>query len=69
MITTMPGNEENQLLFTGEMLYPWMLDIYKNLKPFKGAANILANKDDWTKLYDKNKLKFHKNMAKKHGKS
>ena len=53
-------NEENQLLFTGEMLYPWMLDIYKNLKPFKGAANILANKDDWTELYDKNKLKLNK---------
>ena len=53
-------DEGNQLLFTGEMLYPWMLDIYKNLKPFKGAANILANKDDWPILYNKNILKLNK---------
>ena len=53
-------DEGNQLLFTGEMLYPWMFDIYKNLKPFKGAANILANKDDWPILYDKNILRLNK---------
>jgi pimeloyl-ACP methyl ester carboxylesterase len=52
--------EGKQLLFTGEMLYPWMLDIYKNLKPFKGAANILANKEDWSVLYDKDRLKLNK---------
>ena len=49
-------DKENQLLFTGEMLYPWMLDIYKNLKPFKGAANILASKNDWPILYDRDRL-------------
>ena len=27
----------DELLFTGEMLFPWMLDDYKALRPFKGA--------------------------------
>ena len=45
-------NRMMRFLFTGEMLYPWMLDSYKALKPsFKGAANILAKKNDWPMLY------------------
>ena len=39
-------------LFTGEMVYPWMLDEYETLGPLKGAAAILAAKDDWPALYD-----------------
>jgi len=42
------------------MLFPWMLDDYKTLKPFKGAAHILASKDDWPKLYDENTLRKNK---------
>ena len=50
----------DELLFTGEMLFPWMLDDYKALRPFKGAAHILASKDDWPKLYDENTLRKNK---------
>ena len=49
--------DNNDLFFTGEMLYPWMLDSYKTLKPFKGAANILAKKNDWPMLYSEKNLK------------
>ena len=34
-----------------------MLDSYKALKPFKGAANILAKKNDWPMLYSEKKLR------------
>ena len=43
--------------FTGEMLYPWMLDEYSSLRPFKNAANVLANKKDWPHLYSEEKLR------------
>ncbi len=39
-------------LFTGEMIYPWMFDDYKDLRPLKQAANLLAATDDWPALYD-----------------
>ena len=51
------NTENDELFFTGEMLYPWMLDSYKALKPFKGAANILAKKNDWPMLYSEKKLR------------
>ena len=35
------------------MLFPWMMDEYKNLKPFKNIALGLAEKNDWSILYDK----------------
>ena len=50
-------NYEETLFFTGEMLYPWMLDIYSSLKPFKGAAQILSEKSDWNNLYDEKILR------------
>ena len=50
-------NKKEKLFFTGEMLFPWMLDNYKMLKPFKRAANILADKSDWSILYDENNLR------------
>ena len=50
-------NKKEKLFFTGEMLFPWMLDNYKMLKPFKRAANILADKSDWPILYDENNLR------------
>ena len=34
-----------------------MLDEYSSLRPFKNAANILANKKDWPHLYSKEKLR------------
>jgi pimeloyl-ACP methyl ester carboxylesterase len=48
-----PGQE---FLFTGEMIYPWMFDQYANLQPLKEAAEILAAKRDWPRLYDVDRL-------------
>ena len=50
-------NKKEKLIFLGEMLFPWMLDNYKMLKPFRRAANILADKSDWPILYDENNLR------------
>jgi len=44
------------LLFTGEMIYPWMLDDYARLQPLKEVAEILAQTDDWPRLYDRERL-------------
>ncbi len=44
-------------LFTGEMVYPWMLDTYPQLQPLKDAANLLATKSDWPMLYDVGRLR------------
>jgi pimeloyl-ACP methyl ester carboxylesterase len=44
------------LLFTGEMMYPWMFEQIRALKPFAGAADLLAAHDDWPLLYDAERL-------------
>lgn len=44
------------LLFTGEMIYPWMFDQYRQLVPLKAAAEILARDASWPRLYDPDKL-------------
>ena len=44
---------DKPLLFTGEMIYPWMFDEYAGLRPLKEAAHLLATDADWPKLYDK----------------
>ncbi|OEF27566.1 alpha/beta fold hydrolase [Vibrio rumoiensis] len=38
--------------FTGEMVYPWMFEQMECLKPLKHASQLLAEKSDWTRLYD-----------------
>jgi pimeloyl-ACP methyl ester carboxylesterase len=48
--------DQDQTLFTGEHIYPWMLDDYGALNNLKEAANALAKKE-WPKLYDPEKLK------------
>ena len=45
-----------QVLFTGEMVYPWMFDDYARLQPLKAAAELLAHKSDWPTLYDPSQL-------------
>jgi pimeloyl-ACP methyl ester carboxylesterase len=40
------------LLFTGEMIYPWMFEAYAQLRPLKAAADILAATSAWPELYD-----------------
>jgi pimeloyl-ACP methyl ester carboxylesterase len=44
------------LLFTGEMIYPWMVDSDPLLSPLRDAATILAERDDWPSLYDPARL-------------
>ncbi len=34
------------------MIYPWMFDEYKLLRPLKGAAEELAQYDRWSQLYE-----------------
>jgi pimeloyl-ACP methyl ester carboxylesterase len=41
------------LLFTGEMIYPWMFDDDPALVPLRDAAELLAQRDDWPALYDR----------------
>ncbi len=50
-------DRKDEIYFTGEMIYPWMLDEYQSLAPFKKAANFLAEKSDWPMLYDEQRLK------------
>ena len=44
------------LYFTGEMIYPWMIDADPVLRPFRQVADILAERDDWPPLYDPTRL-------------
>jgi pimeloyl-ACP methyl ester carboxylesterase len=48
--------DADPLLFTGEMMYPWMFEQIAALRPFAGAAEILAGVDDWPPLYDLDRL-------------
>ena len=48
---------DGPILFTGEMVYPWMFDQYAQLLPLKKAADLLAKKTDWPMLYDVEKLR------------
>jgi len=45
------------VFFTGEMVYPWMFDEYKYLRPLKEVAEILATYEGWPYLYDKSILR------------
>ncbi len=44
------------LQFTGEMIYPWMIDADPVLRPLREAAELLAERDDWPPLYDPSRL-------------
>lgn len=57
-IATRPEFAESAtpLLFTGEMMYPWMFADIAALRPFAGAAELLAAADDWDPLYDPARL-------------
>jgi len=48
--------EASPLYFTGEMIYPWMIDADPVLRPLREAAGILAERDDWPPLYDPARL-------------
>jgi pimeloyl-ACP methyl ester carboxylesterase len=44
------------LLFTGEMIYPWMFGTDPVLRPLRDAAEELAAREDWPPLYDPEQL-------------
>ena len=44
------------LLFTGEMVYPWMFADDPALVPLRAAAELLAQRDGWPPLYDPARL-------------
>jgi pimeloyl-ACP methyl ester carboxylesterase len=44
------------LLFTGEMIYPWMFEDDPLLRPLLPAAEVLAERADWPPLYDPARL-------------
>lgn len=43
---------DQAVMFTGEMIYPSMFDDFAYLRPLKEAAQILAEYEDWPRLYD-----------------
>lgn len=43
-------------LLTGEMVYPWYFEQDPALLPLRGVAQLLAEKSDWTPLYDPERL-------------
>ncbi len=44
--------EDDPVLFTGEMIYPWMFEADPALTPVRDAAMLLAERTDWPELYD-----------------
>ncbi|MFD9125368.1 alpha/beta fold hydrolase [Kitasatospora sp. NPDC059571] len=44
------------VLFTGEMIYPWMFETDPALRPLRETANLLAERADWPDLYDRERL-------------
>lgn len=45
------ADDASPLLLTGEMIYPWMFDVDPALRPFRAAAQLLAERGDWPVLY------------------
>jgi hypothetical protein len=48
---------DDPLLFTGEMIYPWMFETDPVLAPLAEAGEILAQRDSWPALYDAARLR------------
>lgn len=46
------ANEGRPVQFTGEMVFPWMFDEFKELHRIKQAAEIIASDSNWPALYD-----------------
>ncbi|MCP3424488.1 alpha/beta hydrolase [Rothia sp. AR01] len=44
------------LMFTGEMIHPWYFEEDPALIPLAETARLLAEKDDWGRLYDRGRL-------------
>ena len=50
------AEEARPLLFTGEMIYPWMFEEIRVLRPFRAAVELLAARSQWSSLYDLDRL-------------
>jgi pimeloyl-ACP methyl ester carboxylesterase len=50
------GEDARPLLFTGEMMYPWMFEEIRALRPFGPAVQLLAAREEWPDLYDLDRL-------------
>ncbi|WP_250562994.1 alpha/beta fold hydrolase [Sphaerisporangium fuscum] len=50
------AEDARPLLFTGEMIYPWMFQEIAELRPFHGAVELLAAREEWPALYDHERL-------------
>lgn len=50
------ADDAEPLLFTGEMMYPWMYRDISALQPFAEAVELLASDTDWGRLYDVDRL-------------
>ncbi|MBN9335554.1 alpha/beta fold hydrolase [Devosia sp.] len=48
--------ERRPLLFTGEMMFPWMLEEIRSLRDFRAGAEALAARDTYSALYDLHRL-------------
>jgi hypothetical protein len=44
------------LLFTGEMIYPWVLEVDPTLAPVRAAGEAIAAWEGWPPLYDRARL-------------
>jgi pimeloyl-ACP methyl ester carboxylesterase len=51
-----PGGD-GPVYFTGEMVYPWMFDEFRSLRPLRRVAELLAEYDGWPPLYDADRLR------------
>jgi pimeloyl-ACP methyl ester carboxylesterase len=48
------------LLPTGEMIFPWMFEADRMLSPLREAADLIAERTDWSPLYDRDRLAANK---------
>lgn len=49
--------EARPLMFTGEMMYPWMFEEIRSLRPFRAGVEALSRRSDHSSLYEKTRLK------------
>ena len=47
---------DEALMFTGEMVYPWVLSLDPSLQPLAECAELLAARQNWPALYDPGQL-------------
>jgi len=45
------------LMFAGEMMFPWMFEEIRSLRPFRDGVNALAARPSYPELYDIERLK------------